>query len=280
MLREYGSNRVMGIPRWMLHQIAYYARSLQDENGFFYHAHWAKETADELISRRARELGWATQILAAVGGAPQYDTPWGIVGDVDATCIGSTGLTRVMFEALGLTKVPILMTSDWMIYLNILENLEPVLKIKSQKSIIDFEDGGTHTAIEIGGGSCSVIPFEGSRAMKVTAKRAGAGLRVTPTSRLYDGDHFLFEASLHFPKESEGAEYALSLTNSKGESPVYAKIAVLKGKVTVSCPELGLKEGLALARLIKPSPCSLSIARHSASVASFQSFPTTSTSRF
>ena len=526
MLRECGNNWATGIPRWMLHEIAYYAKSLQDENGFFYHAHWAKETADELISRRARDLGWATQILAAVGDAPQYDTPSGIpgngkdadelwasfntelppppaaaalfhkkrgavrstaekaadqkrsgdsvaylkshtafadylrerlipgmkknpyffgneigetyrqvaaftkklgkyewraedgdkyseydgmnisdiliheldkainpdtgmwgdlrptkptgkeflytngfmkgmaaynglrypypkkylsvvanalmdsllgdepstgnicevynswtsvcrlrenlqyvddeslkreivdsfnsiliekapeailntyekikgykkadggfahsyyrgtpdhqgmpisttenAGDVDATCIGSTGLTRVMFEALGLTRVPILMTSDWMNYLNILENLEPVSKIKSQKAIIDFEDGSTHTAFGVDGGSCSVIPFEGSRAMKVTSKASGAGLKVTPTARLYDGDYFLFEAALHFPKESEGAEYALSLTNSKGEAPVYAKIAVTKEKITVSCPELGLKKELAL----------------------------------
>ena len=526
LLRDKGNNWINAIPKWMVHQIAYYAKSIQDENGFFYHAHWAKETADEMISRRARDLGWSTQILNAVGDAPQYDTPSGITGngkdadelwasfntelppppaaealyrkkksevksaaekaadekrsgdsvaylkshaafadylrqrlipgmknnpyffgnevgetykqvasftkqlgkyeyrpedgetyaeyngmtisdmliyeldkainpdtgmwgdlrpskptgkeflytngfmkgmaaynglrypypkkylpvvasalmdsllgdepstgnicevynswtsvcrlrenlqyvddenlkaeivasfnsiliekapeailntyekvkgykkadggfahsyykgtpdhqgmpvsttenagDVDATCIGSTGLTRVMFEALGLTRVPFLMTSDWMRYVNILENLEPVSKIKTQNSIIDFEDGATHTAFVIDGASCSVTPFEGSRALKVVSRSVGAGLRVTPTARLYEGDYFLFEASLHFPLECEGAEYTFVLNNAKKKSPVYGRISVKGGKVMLDSPELGLTKAVEL----------------------------------
>ena len=61
--------------------------------------------------------------------------------NVDAICIGTTGLVRSIFETLGYTRVPIFTKSDWMRYINIIETAEPSLKLDISASNIDFEDG-------------------------------------------------------------------------------------------------------------------------------------------
>lgn len=73
------------IPEWMQTELVYFAKSLQHENGFFYHPQWGKEYTDQRISRRGRDLGWGTSLLSFFGAAPQYDTPSGTKGDgIDA----------------------------------------------------------------------------------------------------------------------------------------------------------------------------------------------------
>lgn len=49
-----------------------YARSLQDPDGYFYHPQWGK---DIVVSRRGRDLGWATGIIKDYGGTTIYPTP-------------------------------------------------------------------------------------------------------------------------------------------------------------------------------------------------------------
>ena len=49
-----------------------FAKSLQDPDGFFYHPQWGK---DITVSRRARDLGWATNIIRDLGGETNYPTP-------------------------------------------------------------------------------------------------------------------------------------------------------------------------------------------------------------
>ena len=62
-----------------------FAKSSQNENGFFYHKHWNFDDVNYSLSRRGRDLGWAVQILRRFGASPTYDTPNGIMGDgIDA----------------------------------------------------------------------------------------------------------------------------------------------------------------------------------------------------
>lgn len=52
--------------------IARYAESLQDEDGYFYHPQWGKNIS---VSRRGRDLGWATSAIKSYGGVAKYPTP-------------------------------------------------------------------------------------------------------------------------------------------------------------------------------------------------------------
>ena len=69
------------IPEWMAQQMIYFAKSLQDPNGYYYHPQWGKAFTDTKISRRGRDLGWGNSLLAFWGESPVYDTPNGVKGD-------------------------------------------------------------------------------------------------------------------------------------------------------------------------------------------------------
>jgi len=69
------------LPEWMKEDIIRFVKSRQDPNGFFYHPQWTKEQTDSLLSRRARDLNWATAILSSLGAKPTYKTPGGADGD-------------------------------------------------------------------------------------------------------------------------------------------------------------------------------------------------------
>ena len=56
----------------MLDKMTAYAISLQDEDGFFYHPQWGKNIG---VSRRGRDLSWATGIINENGGKYRYPTP-------------------------------------------------------------------------------------------------------------------------------------------------------------------------------------------------------------
>ena len=51
------------------------------EDGFFYHPQWGSDIS---VSRRGRDLGWATSILRELGISPLYDTPNGVKGELGA----------------------------------------------------------------------------------------------------------------------------------------------------------------------------------------------------
>lgn len=70
------------MPEWAIEGIVKFTKSLQDpENGYFYHPQWGKKMTDLKVSRRARDLTWASRILARFGEKPNYDTPLGDKGD-------------------------------------------------------------------------------------------------------------------------------------------------------------------------------------------------------
>ena len=59
-----------------------FARNLQSsEDGYFYHPQWGKDIID---ARRGRDLGWATQLIKALGGKPKWTTPGGVEGELGA----------------------------------------------------------------------------------------------------------------------------------------------------------------------------------------------------
>ncbi len=170
-------------------------------------------------------------------------------GDVDATCICSSGMVRVMFEALGLTKVPILMHSDYMRYINILENLRPVQKFKTQNPLIDFEDGRNHSAFTRGGATFALVPFGSSYAMKVDFGGAAQEMRVTYSAHAWDGEFYLFEGDITLCENCEGKSFTLGYKNAKDYTPIYVNLKVEGGAVLLGCEEYGIAEYKEIARL-------------------------------
>ena len=82
MLGFADDNYANALPEWMKNQIIAFAKSLQNpKNGYFYHPQWTQEMVDNKISRRGRDLGWATSVLGALGSAPTYNAPDGTRGD-------------------------------------------------------------------------------------------------------------------------------------------------------------------------------------------------------
>ncbi len=80
--RDFGSDWRDILPEDMQHRLIYFAKSLQSpENGYFYHKQWGRAGTDSKLSRRGRDLLWATMLLSGLGSAPTYDTPNGYKGD-------------------------------------------------------------------------------------------------------------------------------------------------------------------------------------------------------
>ena len=70
------------LPEDMQHRLIYFAKSIQSpDNGHFYQPQWGREATDSKLSRRGRDLSWATDILSVLGSAPTYDAPNGVKGD-------------------------------------------------------------------------------------------------------------------------------------------------------------------------------------------------------
>ncbi|MBQ8322023.1 MAG: hypothetical protein IJX92_06635 [Clostridia bacterium] len=59
-----------------------FAKGLQSsKDGYFYHPQWGEDIID---ARRGRDLGWATQLIKALGGKPKWTTPGGVEGELGA----------------------------------------------------------------------------------------------------------------------------------------------------------------------------------------------------
>ena len=95
------------VPEWMRHQLVYFAKSLQHENGYFYHPQWGKEFTDTKLSRRGRDLSWGITLLEEFGERPQYTTPSGTSGDGQSAdeYLESVGITKdaILFSETALT---------------------------------------------------------------------------------------------------------------------------------------------------------------------------------
>ncbi len=90
------------LPEEMKAQIIHFIKSLQNENGYFYHPQWGVELTDTKTSRRSRDLGNAVTVLHRLGSAPTYDTPTGVPGDgllADGTPVSSVTPTAVRLGA-------------------------------------------------------------------------------------------------------------------------------------------------------------------------------------
>lgn len=70
------------IPLEMREKLLNYARSLQDENGYFYHPQWGKKINS---SRRGRDLNWAVSMFEEFGATPFYKTPLEITEESSST---------------------------------------------------------------------------------------------------------------------------------------------------------------------------------------------------
>ena len=82
MVNNISSKPYEFIPEFMQQQMIYFAKSLQDpSNGHFYHPQWGKGLTDTHLSRRGRDLGWATDLLSTFNSAPAYRAPNGTLGD-------------------------------------------------------------------------------------------------------------------------------------------------------------------------------------------------------
>lgn len=92
--RSYGDR----LPREMRDGVIRYLKSVQAENGYFYHPAMERETLDtKRTVRRSRDTQRATAVLRELGSAPTYDTPFGVVGDgigADGKPVGSRAHTE------------------------------------------------------------------------------------------------------------------------------------------------------------------------------------------
>ncbi len=78
-------------------QILAFAKNLQSpDNGYFYHPQWGTEIS---VSRRGRDLNWATSIINAFGDQPLYNTPNGIEGSFGAPGIAPAMLTSSLLAS-------------------------------------------------------------------------------------------------------------------------------------------------------------------------------------
>ncbi len=69
------------LPKEMQVKMVYFAKSIQDPDGYFYHPQWDKTVLKQNSIRMSRDLGWCTSICTELGFAPTYDTPRGVKGD-------------------------------------------------------------------------------------------------------------------------------------------------------------------------------------------------------
>ena len=166
------------------------------------------------------------------------------VADVDATSIACSGLTNNMFSALGLTKVPIFMTADYMRYINILEILKPVVKTKLQNPLIDFENGQTRPAFCKGGALSSIVRHNNSNAMKVSFSAKDQTMALSYTAHAWDGEMYLFDGDITVSDGSDGASFALEFCNAKGHIPASLTLKVQDGKVLIENEKEGLPKAL------------------------------------
>ncbi|MBO5316441.1 MAG: hypothetical protein J6B48_08435 [Clostridia bacterium] len=82
LLQKYGNDYKNALPLETRRQMIKFVQKMQSpEDGFFYHPQWGEYIS---ISRRGRDLGWATTLLVSLGAKPLYDTPNGYSGSLGA----------------------------------------------------------------------------------------------------------------------------------------------------------------------------------------------------
>ena len=158
-------------------------------------------------------------------------TPSGYnLSDVDATCIGTTGLVREIYDSFNLAayKVPIFTESDWMRYVNILETSEPVRKGDPAKAKYTFSDAEIPEDVSVFAGTVTMTEFDGSNAL-VLEKKLGATMIIDRHDVANRGEILSFEANLAF---AVAGDYTLNFKTTSGIAASYI-IRAEANKVTV-----------------------------------------------
>lgn len=82
MLTDVPGGMASVLPQQIKNDMTAFAKSLQSPiDGFFYHPQWKNNIG---VSRKGRDLGWATGIISTYGDAPLYDTANGKRGSLGA----------------------------------------------------------------------------------------------------------------------------------------------------------------------------------------------------
>ena len=90
------------LPEKMQKEIIAFVQSLQSpEDGYFYHPQWEAVS----ISRRGRDLDWATKLLGYFGASPLWDTPNGVKGTNGAP--GASGVSYLTGKLSGSRAVAV-----------------------------------------------------------------------------------------------------------------------------------------------------------------------------
>ena len=77
-----GENYADSVPKWMKQQLVVFARSLQEEDGYFYHPQWRHiYSTGDYGARLGRDIDWAVNLLGSFGYSPRFRTPTGVSGD-------------------------------------------------------------------------------------------------------------------------------------------------------------------------------------------------------
>lgn len=103
MVRAAGyDSYVEAIPEEMKAQVISFVKGLQYSNGYFYHPQWGQQLTDSRLSRRGRDLSWATGMLKKFGVSPTYDTPNGVKGDgvIEASSRLTSKMSSSVFKAV------------------------------------------------------------------------------------------------------------------------------------------------------------------------------------
>lgn len=112
MFSAYENSYVNALSDEMKAKLLSFAKNLQSpEDGYFYHPQWGK---DIIIARRGRDLGWATQLIKALGGRPYWNTPGGVSGELGAPSYASpVSLTKALNESLVLAVSSVRASSSY-----------------------------------------------------------------------------------------------------------------------------------------------------------------------
>ena len=150
-------------------------------------------------------------------------------GNVDATCICTTGMTRTMFEAFGFRKVSLLMKADWMNYRNILLTYGPAKKTRKQNPDVSFETGVIPGTVNPLGDS--ELKVEGGE-LKVPVGE-GRGVLIDYTARTGAGNCALFEADMKISDFNGKGKVRLGTRYGKDALSNFIDISVNEGKLTI-----------------------------------------------
>ena len=157
-------------------------------------------------------------------------------GNVDATCICTTGMTRTMFEAFGFRRVSLLMKADWMNYRNILLTYGPAKKTRVQDPFVSFESGivpKTVRGIKEGAMMDIGTGVETVNGELYAPVAEGAGVAIEYTARIGKGNCALFEADMRIENFNGKGAVRLGTKYGKDALSNFIDITVNDGKLTI-----------------------------------------------